>query len=241
MSNPAVIQLASTYIGNTEIRIEDNWAEAIHIHIGMLRIDLSVSEFLEIAEKMIYAANEIIHAENFDFNDFDPIFLSYYSNIFPDLESVSIDKIKLKDIVILKNYKLPFYRHLKQSRDYKALNGDTKELNDYKSQVNLLGQSNIERLNAIFDSVKENGYPYKNEYIILRNHQNVLLDGQHRASCLMYLYGPEYEIPVMRFHFKNEKYNVTDWHPWIRVFFMKVINFAKKQVKKVIGNDQIDI
>lgn len=228
MSNPAVFQLASTSIGNTEIRIEDNWAEAIHLHMGIFRVDLTVSEFLEIADRMADAANDLIHAENFDINMFDPIFLNYYNSIFLDLESVSMDKVRIGDIIAMKYNRLPFYRHLNKCRDYKALTGKYDELNAYQSQVNLIGQSNIERLNAILDSVMKNGYPYNNEYIILRNDQNVLLDGQHRASCLLYLYGQDYIVPVMRFNFKDKKYNVTDWHPWIKALCWKGTGLLKR-------------
>lgn len=241
MSNPAVIQLASTYIGNTEVRIEDNWAEAIHLHIGMLRIDLTVDEFLEIADKMTCAANELIEAESFDVRDFDPVFLSFYNSIFLDLEKVTIESVKLGDIIILKNNKLPYYTHLNKGRDFKALNGEFDELNAYKSQVNNIGESNLDRLNRMLNSIKENGYPYRNEYIILRNNQNVILDGQHRASCLLYLYGPDHEVPVMRFHFKNQKYNVTDWHPWRKALYRKGINFLRRISHKISGSGQIDI
>lgn len=241
MSNPAVLLLASTYIGGTEIRIEDNWAESIHLHFGALRIDLTVDEFLDIADKMADAANEIIRAKNFDIREFDPIFLNYYSTILADLESVTIDEVKLGELIILKNNKLPVYRHLDQSRDYKALNGKPVELNNYKSQINLIGQSNLERLNGVLDSIKQHGYPYHDEYIVLRNEQNVLLDGQHRASCLYYLYGPEHTVPVMRFHFKDNKHDVTDWHPWIRVIYRKTINLLRKLSHKISGSGHIDV
>ena len=241
MSNPAVILLASTYIGGTEVRIEDNWAESIHFHFGMLRIDLTIDEFLDIADKMADAANEIIGAHNFDIRDFDPIFLNYYSAVLADLESVTIDKVKLSELIILKNNKLPVYRHLNQSRDYKALTGNADDLNNYTTQVNLIGQSNMERLKGILDSIKQCGYPYHNEYIILRNEQNVLLDGQHRASYLLYLYGPEHTVPVMRFHFKDNKYDVTDWHPWIRAIYRKIINLLRNLSHKISGGGQIDV
>lgn len=241
MSNPAVIQLSSTYIGNTEVRIEDNWAESIHLHIGMMRIDLTINEFLDIANKMEDAANELIDAENFDVHDFDPVFLSFYNSIFLDLEKVTIDKIKLGDIIILKNQRLPYYCGLNKGRDFKALNGEYDELNAYKSQVNKIGESNLERLEGILNSIRENGYPYNNEYIILRNDQNVILDGQHRASCLLHLYGPDYEVPVMRFHFKNKKYNIIDWHPWRKALYRKGINFLRSISHRISGGEQIDI
>lgn len=241
MSNPAVIQLASTYIGKTEIRIEDNWAESIHFHFGMLRIDLTIEEFLNIADKMADAANEIIGAKNFNIREFDPIFLNYYGAILADLESVTIDEAKLGELIILKNNKLPVYRHLDQSRDYKALSGNIDDLNNYTAQVNLVGQSNLERLNEILDSIKQHGYPYNNEYIVLRNEQNVLLDGQHRASCLLYLYGPQYTIPVMRFHFVDNKHDVTDWHPWVRAVYRKLIDLLRKLSHKISGSGPIDV
>lgn len=241
MSNPAVIQLASTYIGDTEVRIEDNWAESIHLHFGLLRIDLTVEEFLYIADQMELAANEIIQAENFDIRNFDPLFLNYYSKTLSDLESVTLDRVRLGDILILKNVKLPFYRDLTHSRDYKALHGDTSDLDAYASQINLLGQTNLDRLNKMLESIKENGYPHNDEYIIMRNNQNVILDGQHRASCMMYLYGPDHIVPIMRFHYKNNKYNVTDWHPWIKVLCRKFINILKRISRRMLGTGQIDV
>ena len=241
MSNPAVIQLASSYIGNTEIRIEDNIAEAIHLHIGMVRIDLTVKEFLDISDKMLEAANQLISAENFKFENFDPIFLNYYSTVFPDLEKVEVDEIRLGDIIALKNRRLPFYRKLCHCRDYKALEGNTDELEAYDSQVNTIGQSNLDRLNSILNSIKEKGYPYNGEYIILRNNQNVILDGQHRASCLLFLYGPDHKIPVLRFKFKDNKYDIKDWHPWIKALIRKLINRAKKITRRITGDGYADL
>lgn len=241
MSNPAVIELARTFIGNTEIRLEDNFGEAIHLHFGMLRIDLTVKEFLDIADKMEQCVKELIQAEGFNVSDFDPKFLSYYNEIFLDLEKVTFDEIRLGDIIALKYNKLPFYRTLDKCRDYKALMGNTKELNAYKSQVNKFGQSNEERLKEMLDSIRENGYPFKGQYIILRNDQNVILDGQHRASCLLFLHGADYKVPIMRFHFKNNKYNISDWHPWRKVLYRKVINTLRTISHKLSGNGKIDV
>lgn len=241
MSNPAVIELASTYIGNTEVRLEDNFGEAIHFHFGFFRVDLTVKEFLELADRMEDAVRELITAKNFRLEEFDPKFISFYNEIFLDLESVSIDEVRLGDIIALKYDKLPYYRTLEKCRDYKALMGDTRELNSYKSQVNKLGQSNEERLLEILASIKENGYPFNGQYIILRNNQNVILDGQHRASCLLFLYGKNHKVPVMRFHFKNEKYNITDWHPWRRVLYRKGIDFLRRISHRVSGNGKIDL
>ena len=47
MSNPAVFKLAETVIGDQKIVIEDNIGESIHLHIGLVRIDMTVKEFVE--------------------------------------------------------------------------------------------------------------------------------------------------------------------------------------------------
>lgn len=241
MSNPAVVQLSSTYIGNTEVRIEDNYAEAIHFHYGNLRIDLTVREFMDLSDKMIDAANQIIDVENFDVREFDPVFLNYYSELWNDLERVEISDIRLGDIIALKYNRLPCYRPLKKCRDFKALTGDPRELNRYKTQTNIGGVTNEERLHGILNSIKKNGYPFNDEYIILRNNQNVILDGQHRASCLLYLYGKDYRIPIMRFHFKDNKYDVHDWHPWRRVIYRKIIDRLKSVSHRFSGSGKIDV
>lgn len=240
MSNPAVIQLSSTYINDTEVRIEDNWAEAIHLHFGCLRIDLTVKEFLDIADKMALAANQIIEVDEFDVNEFDPVFLNHYAETLMDLESITKDFIKLGDIIALKYYRLPLYRHLDKCRDYQALNGNTKQLDHYDTQINIIGQTNMQRLENVMESVKRNGYPYNDEFIILRNNQNVIMDGQHRASCLLYLYGKDYKVPVMRFHYHNNKYNIKDWHPWKKAVLLKAINQVRRVLKKILHIGHID-
>ena len=43
-------------------------------------------------------------------------------------------------------------------------------------------------------------------------------DGQHRAACLYHLNGGQFQLPVIRLHFKNEMHN-TSYHPWIDYLF----------------------
>ena len=83
--------------------------------------------------------------------------------------------------------------------------GDNAE-NDRRKQQNLLAQSNRQRLISIFESIRKNGYPFNDEYIIVFNNQNIVRDGQHRAASI-YVLAPEAVIPVQRWIFQD---NVSD-------------------------------
>ena len=52
MSNPAVFELAQSIIANQKICIEDNIGESIHLHIGLVRIDMTVKEFQNLASTL---------------------------------------------------------------------------------------------------------------------------------------------------------------------------------------------
>ena len=54
------------------------------------------------------------------------------------------------------------------------------------------------RFDKLIKSIKQHGYNSK--IPILVDAKNVILDGQHRACVLLYLYGAAYEIPVLRLH-----------------------------------------
>ena len=64
--------------------------------------------------------------------------------------------------------------------------------------------------------------------MVFFNFQNTIRDGQHRASYLYYKYG-NIEIPVIRMHFKNGKYN-TPRYPVINLLF----KWNSKKVKRVL-------
>jgi hypothetical protein len=80
-------------------------------------------------------------------------------------------------------------------------------------------------MKAMMDSIKEHGYPYNDNYIVLYGDDNIIRDGQHRASCLFVLYG-NIEVPVLRMYFKDYR------SPKINKFTnSSVMSFYKKQRK----------
>lgn len=93
---------------------------------------------------------------------------------------------------------------LKDVSPYKYLEtGDKKIYEQYiKKHIDLDACSentawDVKRFDDLFKSVKKYGYDPK-KCVICVNENNVILDGQHRACCLLYLHGEEYEINVLK-------------------------------------------
>lgn len=199
MSNPAVIELHRTKIGRSRVWLDDNLGESIHIHIDNFRIDLTNDEFDKICKDLLEAINNMVLVEGFDCALLDPVYLQVM--LWKDLlhlNAIKTDCAKLGDLIAPgHNGASP----LAKSRAVKALCGDTTE-NDGPRPSHHLGQTSGQRLDEMYNSIKEHGYPWKDQYIILYGDDNIIRDGQHRAACLYTLFG-DMEVPVKRFYFDN--------------------------------------
>ncbi len=226
MSNPAVIKLQSSKINKNRIWIDDNFGESIHIHIDDIRVDLSVQEFEKLYEDLCCTLNKLIEVEGLDFRKIDPIYLEVMLwDKLTKLKMVRIDYVNLDDMYA------PFGQtmvKLSESRGVKALRGVFKE--EEKRRSNHLGQTETERMAISLESIKENGYPYDNQYIVMYGDDNIIRDGQHRASCLYYLYG-NIEVPVMRMYFDNyDSPNIYKYYNSKLFCFLRV---AKRKISKL--------
>ena len=88
MSSPGVVYLSHCVIDNQDFRIEDNIGEAIHLHYGSVRIDFTISEFLEFADKAVSLMEVVIGIDNFRTADYDPIFLSQIADLLINLKEI---------------------------------------------------------------------------------------------------------------------------------------------------------
>ena len=229
MSNPGVCTLVEFQLNNQRFCIEDNIGEAIHIHYGHFRIDLTVKEFLALAEDMMQTLKEMIVIDGLNLDEVDPLFLFEISRYLPELQCVKKEKVKLAELQVdtLLMGTLPMIRNIKHSRIIAALKQNTRE-NDMHSQENLLFQDNSQRLESIKRIIESKGYPYDGRYIILFNNQRVIRDGQHRAGCL-YFDCPDRQIDVQRFIFKDEMYNVA-MYPYLQTLFV----WSPRRLRKVM-------
>lgn len=248
MSNPAVQTLAYDKIGNWEVTLEDNVGESIHLHLNEIRLDMSIDGFKELSANIPDIVDQIVGVDGFHTIDYDPAFLYTIMPTLLELEKVEICKVRLSDIKIKcgKSIHGIKYKPLSQSKDYLALKGQ-KYQSKVVSEYNHIGQSDDDRLNVIFNSIKENGYPFQGKRIVFFNRSNAIRDGQHRAACLFYEKG-DIEIEAIRLHFANEKYDyeynnkyayrsffTASWQiRKIKQIYMKFRKFKKKQTIKQI-------
>lgn len=229
MSNPAVIELVSGELECGNFRIEDNIGESIHIHISEFRFDFSVKEFMLLAEKVRNVLDVLWKEMELDCSMIDPEFLFQISDFLPDLTHIEIRNIPLTDLKVdtINKIGFPTYRSISESRVVKALKGNHKE-DDKRLQINPYGMTNQERTNYIAESVRINGYPYKNKRVVLFNDEMVIRDGQHRAAAL-YMENPNMSIEVLCLQFSYNLHGV-DKYPFLK----KVFYWDKKKLKKNI-------
>lgn len=250
MSNPGVISLASLSPAGADFRfeIEDNIGEAIHIHYKDIRLDLTVKEFSCLADSMFEMIDAVVDVRNFSSKDYDPVNLVGLAGCLPDLINVTEEEVELEELLVdtFDPDGNAILAPLKNSRVVKALNGNSSE-NDARKQVNyynadtgIVGE-NKERIEYNLKKIKEEGYPQGNERIILFNDSNQIFDGQHRASCLYYLYG-NIKIPVRRLWFKDHKYTKKSTEERERIITLSDVSESKMKIGSVTrGNIVIDI
>lgn len=233
MSNPAVIKLQSGTVGKSKVWLDDNFGESIHIHIEDFRADLSVNEFKQLYEDLCLAINEFVCVDGFDIRKIDPVFFAVM--LWPrlsDLVGVSYDQVSLGKMLAPVHSKIV---PLPESMGVKAIKGLSAENNRVSRRSHHIGQSDNERMAAIMESIKTNGYPYNENYIVMFGDDTIIRDGQHRASCLYSLYG-DIEVPVLRLHFQHYQSTKVDryYNHRLRVFFRRhVLNAAKKLGRKL--------
>jgi hypothetical protein len=210
MSNPGVIVLAKATRPASFRRfvVEDNIGESIHLHVDNLRIDFSVDQFLSFARIIEESLAGLELIPGYSLGNFDENFLSSIASLLPKLQAVSVEKVKLSSLRCIvrgrRFGRIPkvSLRQVTDTPAYKFLRGEDDGFLKYE-QDSYHSTSNEQRLNAVVDSIKMHGYPYKGNYISIFNHQNIVRDGQHRAAALAYLNGPDSYIDVLNFSFSG--------------------------------------
>ena len=242
MSNPAVIVLdkVNSIKKIERFVIEDNIGESIHIHFDNIRIDFTVKEYLDFSNTVRESILEMDLLSGYDLSNFDESFLKNCSSFLPKLEKISKEKIKLKELICIKHMSvlgeiIDIKCGLKRTKGFEYLEGDSQDFLRYP-QENYYGMDNESRLNSLKQSIKENGYPFDENYIVLFNGEDIIRDGQHRAIVLAHLYGLDYEIDILRFHFEGSKHRINIFIPnvkkLIKSFILKCYKILRKFLRK---------
>lgn len=210
MSNPGVISLTESIINGQLFKIEDNIGEAIHVHWGNFRIDLSISEFVQLVDVCRKIVEKMIDVDGFSFELYDAIFLSQRCSELIDLKKIEFKEVYISDMLIDQHDELGVrsYVGIKDSRVSKAIRGDFSELNRWK-QVNYYGYDNISRLEDIQEKIRGNGYnpSHCGTYIVLNGLTNIVIDGCHRTSCIYENQG-DVKLCVAKWYYKNDDRDV---------------------------------
>lgn len=156
---------------------------------------MSYEELIELNNLLSKKIDEAYNLK-YSIKNFDPIYLSIF--LWKRIN-------KIRDIIVEEEYldnlcvpegkdgvkkieNTPYYKTLKLG----------KEINIQSIfNSNHVNETHYERIIKIKKSIENNGYPYKEQYIIVYNNENKIRDGQHRACTLKYLYG-NIKIPIMR-------------------------------------------
>lgn len=229
MSNPGVILLSKTETECGDFIIEDNLGEAVHLHLGNIRIDITVNDLNHLAEQCMDILDNFISLHGFSCKELDPIFLSQISYMLPDLQSVRRRKLEpnIFRIQIRNKYGIFVNCKIENSRVFKALQGNHEEDDNFLQQENYIFQSNAERTDENLNVIKKQGYNQDKGMVVTFNGQDFIRDGQHRIAVLNYL-GRNDTIETLDLSFRNKKYSLSE-HPVVRIF----LHWNKKKVKKL--------
>lgn len=235
MSNAAVITLQKKKIGLHRVWLDDNFGEAIHVHVDDFRADLSNQEFAQMYSDLCDALNELLRVPGFDCHKINPVYMELL--LWKDLDrlkKVRMDEVALKDLKVsgMGKYGTRKYEMLPDSWCVRELEGT--EVSALGKDANYSEQSGKDRWDMVDQFVREHGYPYNEEYIILYGDDNVIRDGQHRAACLWKQKG-DIKIPVMRLYFdgyESPDLTLSAWkssfvYQGVRRLYYRTKEFAK--------------
>ncbi|MDY0193537.1 MAG: hypothetical protein RBR93_08420 [Aliarcobacter butzleri] len=186
----------------------NNKDKVIILRSETFSFSIEIDDFLAIVKRFERELDEIVDFHGFSRKDFDIIFLHSCAEKLLNVKKIIIEEICFNDLRGRVHSKFGYdesIQHIVPLNDvpaYKYLVGDKDAFLNYK-QYNYLTINNKTRLDKALKSIKKNGYPLENKYIILFD-DNSIRDGLHRAAILAYLYGFDKKMPVMRILFNNE-------------------------------------
>lgn len=155
--------------------------------------------------KMLYEGiNNLYGNGMYDFRIFNSIYLEHMLGV--DLPYLMSSRIEYVDILSLRAYSKTNPDGISINKHHffcEILNNCCTE--DIKLKNNFLYETNFDRMKRNVLQIKEFGYPYNNQYIIVYNDEMIVRDGEHRLACLYYLFG-NIRIPIMRLKFKKNYY-----------------------------------
>jgi hypothetical protein len=116
---------------------------------------------------------------------------------------------------------------------YRFLKGEARTFVNY-DQDGYPELNNEARINSLEGSIRNFGYPHKNQFIILFGDQDYIRDGQHRAAILAANSGLNQSIPVMVIDFKVNSWRMHPYRAILGAIFYRIHIFVIKKSKSIL-------
>lgn len=203
MSNPGVVTLENfTLPPSLPVRIEDNLAESVHVHVGPIRLDLSLAQMHTLAEDSSVLLDTFLSPFGLTVENFDRQFLGEIGWMLKDLEGAQFKRVLVSELkVAVKRNRLR--RHeivpIPESEVIKAMHGKFEGYSRTFKLPETRAKERIHRAKAI-SAMGE--YGQTGERIVIFNDQMLIRDGQHRAAVL-YSDNPDSKVEVICLKFRD--------------------------------------
>ncbi len=162
-----------------------------------------------------YSGIRIANDKRFNFDD-EFVYFCLENQLYKKYE---LTEIPLSDI---KRKWLDSIIPINQCHPYLYLvTGDPKVYQEYcmlNQRYYKLNIMSVDRFDSLMKSIDESGYD-ENSFVVV-NQDNILKDGQHRCCYMMYKYGEDYKIPVVKCY----EYNGMGIKLMIKMFLKKVLS-----------------
>ena len=139
---------------------------------------------------------------------------------FRKLHKYEVKKMKLKDIK--REWKGEILS-LEDVSPFKFLQGDVSDYEKYCDiHQNKMGHDvSIDKFKQLIKNIEENGFD--NKKIIVVGYNDEIVDGQHRSCYLLYKYGGDYEVDVLRVDLDKRRL----WGKIMHSLFRLIYGFRK--------------
>ena len=239
MSNPGVYVLSSGKIGprGLSVVVEDNIGESIHLHIGSQRLDFSIKDFLLQSERLLSVVRRVLQSKGIEHVNFDKTFLAQILPLMAHAIDVRVEKRRLGDLRALTRREFGSFSYIVQPNKlchtpaWKYINfGELsfKKYNQFKYHYD-----NCQNLDNLKDSIIENGYPYKDCYIILFGDQPYIRDGLNRATALAHLYGMNHVVDVQVIYFAGGNWRFRLARELTILPLARVVRYVVRQARNL--------
>jgi len=215
--NVGVLLLASQKIDGVRLDIEDNIGESIHLHYKNMRFDFTVHDFLTFSEGCKKAQTQLVeYLANKDHSSEKNIEVGIDATF---AKSCEVNGLKFKEIITVSLNDIYctnlidgqyHYKNISESIIFTALSKKDKKL--YDNYIDSFGKAfntnpnySWEKFMELMNSIKSLGYDERcliaTKYVTGGNKTRQIIDGQHRACILYYLYK---DMKIKAAHFVKE-------------------------------------